>query len=460
MRSRSALLLACVALTSLLCVPATPISSGARPAPPNIVLILTDDQRWDLMADMPILQTQLVNKGVTFTNAFAHNPLCCPSRASLLTGKYSHTTGVWRNGGAYGGYGAFKPSEGSTVATWLHDAGYRTALIGKYLNGYTVKNGAFVPPGWDRWVAYAGNTSYYNYRLSVDGVVSSYGAAEADYSTDVLAQYATDFISTAPADQQILLWFTPFSPHTPQIPAPRHVDALPNFQGIRPPNLNEADVSDKPQWVQALTSRATGDRQRKLQAQALLSVDDAIGGILGALEATGRLSNTLIVFASDNGLSLNSHRWNGKLAPWEESIRVPFVIRYDPMTKGVASHDDHLVVNVDAAPTFAEAARVAAPGAEGRSLLKLLKEPTSGWRDSFVLEHYIEGGDPPTYCGVRTTRYKYIEYSTGEEELYDLQADPYELESKHADPAFASLKADLHARMVSLCSPPPPGFTP
>ena len=205
------------------------------------------------------------------------------------------------------------------------------------------------------------------------------------------------------------------------------------------------------------------DRIHLRHCRTLLAVDDAVKAILAALKDGGRLSNTLILFSSDNGLQFGEHRLISKKVPYEESIRVPVIIRYDPVTDRTPRTDDHLVLNLDFAQTFAAAAGVGAPGAEGRSMLPLLPGTPTPWRKDFLIEHWEPPSTPnwvPAYCAVRTTRYLYVEYVTGEEELYDLRKDPYELQNVAADPAQAPLKSTLHAEMVRLCSPPPPGFTP
>ncbi|MGE5227708.1 MAG: sulfatase [Planctomycetaceae bacterium] len=422
---------------------------------PNVVVILTDDQRWDELDRMPVLQRELIDRGTVFTRSFVANPLCCPSRSTILTGRYSHSTGVYTNGGAHGGFPAF--DDASTLATWLQAAGYRTGLVGKYLNHYT--DASYIPPGWDEWHAFLGNPEYLGYTLSNDGARTSYGSTAEDYSTDVLAQLATRFVSSTPAGQPLFLFFTPYAPHVPARPAPRDAQAFPDFVGIRPPNLNEADVSDKPAWVRALPlSTETWDELRLRQYRALLSVDDAIGSIVAALDAAGRTGHTLFVYASDNGLSSMSHRWAGKQVPWEESIRVPLIVRYDPLAQ--APKDGHLVLNVDYAPTIGALAGVRTPGAEGRSLVPLLKGKAVPWRGTILVEHFGRSVSVPSFCAVRTKTHMYARWQGGEEELYDLVADPYELQSLASDPTYARLKEKLHSRLARLCSPPPPGYTP
>jgi N-acetylglucosamine-6-sulfatase len=439
--------------------------SGAvpPPSPQNIVLILTDDQRWDAMNHMPYTNSVLTAHGVKFTNAFVVNPLCCPSRASILTGEYSHSTHVYSNSPT-GGFGSF--DDRSTVATWLHAAGYRTALIGKYLNGYCAAQTAYIPPGWDRWVAYTtdcGQGTYFNYTVSSNGTPLSYGSTAAAYSTDVFAADAAAFIRGTPAGTPLFLYFAPKAPHYPAVPAPRDATAFSGMPPRRPPSYNEADVSDKPAWVRGLplitpADEASNDAFRVNQYRSLLGVDDAVRTIVSALSATGRLRNTMIVFMSDNGIEWGEHRWRGKNVPYDESVRVPMVVRDDRL--GIPPRtDSHLVLNVDLARTFADAAHTEAPGAEGLDLLPLLRAPALPWRTDFLIEHKQEGNVVTSFCAVRSGRYAYVEYATGEEELYDLHADPFELRNVAASPAYAAVLANRRARVHALCSPPPPGMT-
>jgi N-acetylglucosamine-6-sulfatase len=446
-------------------------SLGAKLDPktePNVVVILTDDQRWDTLWAMPNIQADLVAPGIDFTNAFVVNALCCPSRATMLTGQYSHTTQVYDNSGTYGGYHSFH-EDSSTIATWLHDAGYHTGLIGKYFNGY---NTTYIPPGWDRWVVFKNATNggaYYHYVLNTDGVGVKYGNLATDYSTDVLAGEADSFIRDAPPNEPLFLYFTPFAPHIPNTPAPAYAHAFNDLLPYRPPNYNEEDVSDKPAWVQGLaplsSTQMTGiDRQRKNEYRTLLSVDDAVHTIVTALSDTGRLSDTLIVFMSDNGWALGEHRWNNKKAAFEESIRIPMVIRYDPEITTPRT-DTHLVLNLDIAPTIASVAGVTAPGVDGTSFQPLFADDQAPWRHDFLIEHHStpSRGDIPTYCGIRDDGlqpegYTYVAYATGEEELYDLAVDPYELDNVASSPDYASQLAALRLVAQGMCSPTPPGF--
>jgi arylsulfatase A-like enzyme len=439
-------------------VPTDAASTSEPPSGrPNIVLLLTDDQRASMIDQQPNLASLVAGQGTTFTNGFVVNALCCPSRATIFTGRYSHSTGVYTNGYKHGGFAAF--DDDSTIATWLDAAGYRTGLVGKYLNGY--KDPTYLPPGWDLWRAVVGDIRYYDYSVAIDGVAQHFGTEATDYSTDVFAGMADDFIRSTPSDEPLFLYLAPKAPHGKPIPAERDVNVRVTLPP-RPLNFNEADLSDKPAWVQGLPlQKWTGDAFVRQMYRTMFAVDDAIGEIAGALADTGRLSNTLFVVMSDNGWSQGSHRWVGKRVAWEESIRVPLMIRYDPITQGAASTDGHLALNLDIAQTIASIAGVDAPGAEGSSLVPLLGGGYTGdWRSDFLIEHWAGAKSTlPPYCAVRSETAKYIRYKDGSEELYDLVADPFELRSLNADPAYADLLATMRARLIQLCSPPPPGYT-
>lgn len=437
-----------------------PLAAAAQERPPDVVLIVTDDQRADTLWSMPIVTAELVARGVAFPDAFVVNPICCPSRASILTGNYSHSTMVYRQSPPFGRYEWFDDT--STLATWLDDAGYETGLFGKYLDGYQhAALTGVIPPGWDRWVAFV-HSAYADYKLTVDGDVRSFGSAAEEYSTDVLASEAVRFVEEA--EGPMFLVFSPAAPHAPAVPAPGDEAAFEDLQPARPPSFDEADVADKPAWVRALPRlgplAGETDAFRRDQYRSLLAVDRAVGAILDALERTGRLENTLIVFTSDNGIHLGEHRWIRKESPYEESIRVPLVLRWDAAGwTPSAELVDVLALNIDLAPTIAEAAGAEHPPADGRSLLAVLRgEEPRALREDFLIEH-LEGGNPiPTYCAVRSTSWKYVRYATGEEELYDLRADPFELENVVLQPSVGSVIAGLRERLRELCRPAPPGL--
>ena len=454
-------------LISLLCavlaVALIGTGNAEAQARPNVVLVLTDDQRWDTLDVMPTVQSQLVDRGVTFENAFVVNPVCCPSRASTLTGRYSHSTGVYNNGGPYGGWPSFRTREGSTIATWLEGGGYRTGFFGKYLNNY---GGRFVPPGWTRWVAFSppNTENYYSYKLNVDGTLVEYGTNPGDYSTDVLADEASSFIRGAGAEPLFVL-FAPFAPHGPPTPARRHEGAFAGLPPWRPASYNEPNAADKPAWVRSLAPLTAGDGAavdafRRGQLESLLAVDDAVGELLDALADTRRLDETLFVFTSDNGYLWGEHRWRSKIVPYEESIRVPLVVRYDGVAQTAAT-SPRLVANIDLAPTFARAGGVAAPGAEGRSFLSLLPSPNAAWRPDFLVENRKSATAPqvPSYCAVRNATHTYVQYGTGEEEIYDMSADPSQLQNRARAPGLRKLLVTFRQRTRTLCSPAPPAMT-
>jgi N-acetylglucosamine-6-sulfatase len=435
---------------------------GHHRSQPNVVLVLTDDQRWDTLWAMPTVQRELVRRGVSFGNAFVVNPLCCPSRVSILTGRYSHSTGVYGNKPPAGGFHAFR--DRSTVATWMEAAGYETAYIGKYLNGAPAE---YVPPGWDRWISFSAEPSFYAYGLNVDGAVRRHPRRPGGHSTDVLGEKAVEFIRHT-SDRPFFLVFAPYAPHYPATPAPRHADTFRTLKPWRPPSYDEPDVSDKPLWLRTQPRLGTReralDRFRRKQYASLLGVDEAVGNIVAALRREDRLNNTVIIFTSDNGLLWGEHRVpRAKWAAYEESIRVPLVIRYDNLVVQ-PRRDRRLVANIDLAPTIAELAGAHGGNADGRSLVSILTSPTTGGRRSLLIEHLVSGparlSRPiPTYCALRTAGLKYVAYATAEEELYDLEADPHELDNRASDPDYRDRLLGMRKRLKARCVPPPPGFT-
>jgi N-acetylglucosamine-6-sulfatase len=427
---------------------------------PNIVLINTDDQRWDTLWAMPVVRRTIVDRGVTFSNSFVVNALCCPSRASILTGNYSHTTGVYGNRRPHGGFNSFR--DRSTIAVWLHRDGYHTALVGKYLNLYP---GGYVPPGWSWWNAIVMNPElgnyYYNYPLSIGTHVVQYGDAPRDYSTNVLANRAVRFIESRRGP--IFLYFAPWAPHKPAIPAPGDGNSFGSLRPFRPPNYNERDVSDKPEYLQRLPMLDAShtkalDLSRRRQYQSLLAVDRAVGRIEQALRQTGRLKNTMIVYTSDNGLAWGEHRWTNKQAPYEESMRVPLVIRYPPFGSS-ARTVRKMALNIDIAPTLAHLAGVSTGSVDGRSLLPHLRGTPTPWRSDFLIEH-LDTALPrvPTHCAVRAQHELFVVYASGTREYYDLRRDPFELQNRARDPQTDDTRRVLRARLHELCNPPPPGM--
>jgi arylsulfatase A-like enzyme len=432
-------------------------AEAQSPAPPNIVLIVTDDQRFDSLHVMPQVQ-RLMRDGMTLRRAIVTNPLCCPSRATILTGRYSHTTNVYTNVPPFGGWSGFQASESDTIATALHDVGYRTALIGKYINGYGGDD-PYVPPGWDRWLAILGASHYYNYSVldSQRGTVN-YGSAPRHYSTDVFRRQAVWFIRSVPQDSPLFLMVTPYAPHSPYVAAKRHEGDLISARVRLGPAVNEADVSDKPAYIASGRKETAASLRTRTRDQweSLLAVDDLVGKIRATLEETGRADNTLIIFTSDNGFSNHEHRWTSKQVPYEESIRVPMIVSM-PGQIPADTVSDALVSNVDLAPTLADFGG-ATLSVDGVSLRPLLTDVASSVRDSVLLEHLDWSALPvPTYCGVRTPGFTFVHYATGEEELYDLSRDPKQLVNVAA--GRPNKTNELRALTQSLCQPLPPDFS-
>lgn len=423
---------------------------------PNVIVIVTDDQRADQLEGMDNVHRLLAGHGVTFSNAFVTTSFCCPSRASILTGQYSRTHGVWGAGGAQNGHrGTASFDDDSTVATWLDDAGYHTSLAGKYLNGYGGWSPMW-PPGWDDWFAFASLRSavYYDYDVNDNGRTVHFGTEAEDYSTQVLADHAAAQI--ADSDAPLFLYLAPVAPHDPRMPALEDAAAEPP-EWSWAPSVNEEDLSDKP-WGQG----APKEEMRKLEwfrssaYRSLLSVDRMVGQLIDALRDAGELQDTIIIFTSDNGFLYGEHRLLGKIWPYEESIRVPMIVRVPWIDRPVVR--DEMVLNIDIAATVAELAGVD-PGLaqDGRSLLPLLKSRDPKWRDAFLVEYLDDPREEvatPRFVALRTTNHMYIEYDNGDIELYDLAADPYQLDNLAGDPAVAELQAALAARLEAADEDP------
>jgi len=460
---------------------------------PNILFILTDDMDVELMADMPNLQKLLVQQGVTLDQFFVNVPQCCPSRSTILLGQYSQNTGIYRNGGEQGGFKTFfrKGLETDTIAVGLNLAGYRTVLMGKYLNGYPSdsKKRTYIPPGWDEWYVPISGNPYSNlqYKLNENGEIVHYHQEPEDYLTDVLAAKAADFIRQSAAEKQpFFVYLSTYAPHGPASPAARHAGMFLDRSAPRPPSFDEADVSDKPLYIRNQPPLSDGlirgiDHFYIGRLQMIQSVDEMIAQLVDTLVDTGTLDNTYIVFTSDNGFHLGQHRLEaGKLAPYEEDIRVPFVVRGPGLPVG--ENRSQITGNVDLAATFAEMGGLE-PGetCDGRSLLPVLRgDELTKWRDGYLVTYWAgrvssveataqadrtleptdsvlvngsEEADPkiPAFNALRTDQYIYVEYQTGEKELYNLANDPYQLENlaSSADPILLDAMDDWLQKLTS-----------
>ncbi len=437
---------------------AWPPQSPSPPDPrPNILLVLTDDQTLDTLptepAAMPWLQSQLFDPAghwLWFPNAVVSTPLCCPSRATILTGRYDTRTHVRDNESGQ------LLDDTNTLAVWLHDAGYRTGLVGKYLNAYPFGRDAFIPPGWDRWFAKENadeSTAYYDYEIVDQGVVRHFGGMPANYATDVLGEQAVRFVQQAPIDQPWFLYFSPNAPHLPWVPAPRYAGA---FAGVDPPIpsldvLN--DVTGKPGYVAQRPSVSEAARQRFIDADRneramLLSVDDWFRAIVGEVAARGQLDNTVIVFLTDNGYTMGLHRLDGKRYPYTPSIGVPFAIRTPWASTGTVPT---LVSNLDLAGTIAGLASVT-PGLaqDGVDLGPALRGDPVPSRPGVFLDWVGDGFVPP-WQGVRTDRWTFVRNADGTEELYAID-DVYQLRNLADNPDFAHVARMLGARLDALAA--------
>jgi arylsulfatase A-like enzyme len=439
------------------------LASAAGPKDrPNVIVVETDDQTVESMKVMSTVQSRIADKGVTFRNNFVNFSKCCPSRATFLTGQYAQNHHVLGNVPPLGGFAKFERLHAhNNLAVWLQDAGYKTALIGKYLNGY--QSHPIVPPGWSEWDGGLGG-AVYDYDVNHNGKIVHYGTSASDFKQDVLTGKALRFIDSSTRGQKpFFLWLTYSAPHTnppdpnPQPPsdcdaaakpAPRDADAFASEPLPMPPSFNEGDVSDKPKAIRDLPPLSGAEiqdvaRKYRCALESLLSVDRGVGRILDALRASGVLGNTYVIYTSDNGYLNGEHRLpEGKIRPYEESIRVPLVMRGPGIPQGKTAED--LAINADLAPTITQLAG-AKPKleADGESLLPAAEHP----RKERGRELLIEAAD---FHGIRTQRYVYVEYKTGERELYDLDQDPYELQNVADDPGYDRVRARLALRLQRL----------
>lgn len=411
----------------VLAVVSAPPPPHSPPLSINVLLVITDDQTFDTLpsypAAMPWLQSQLADPGsgwVHYPEAVVSTPMCCPSRASILTGLDAWTTGVLDNDTGW------RLDESDTIATRLQDAGYRTGLVGKYLNHYPWGRGPYIPAGWDRWFAKTNDaeaTTYGEYHVVDQGAWRMFGRGPADYVTDVVGREALAFVRGAPNDRPWFLVFAPPAPHAPWTPAPRHVGAFEDLVLPPPPDEVVNDVAGKPAWMQALppidaAMLASLQQDRVHARETLLAVDEYVRSLVDAALARGEWDRTAVIFLSDNGYHFGEHRWIGKQTPYEPSIRVPFVIRWPPGIEGAPP--DTLVANLDVAPTVASLAGVDLGPVDGLALTRPVQADRSiriGW---------VGDEEVPAWRGRRVPGAVFVAWATGETESYDLTVDPDE----------------------------------
>ena len=442
---------------------------SAPKARPNLVVVLLDDADVEITESMPRLRSLMIDQGVRFTSHVANTPLCGPSRALLLTGRYAHNTKVYYNDGPEGGYTPWAAAglDEKSLGPWLQAQGYRTGLFGKYINDFPKGRAeTYVPKGWDDFRGILSDREAHNLRFTMNenGALKLYEAAKGGYQTDVLSQRADEFIRASEKrdDQPFFVFLAVSAPHVPPEPAERHLAAFPDEKAPRKPSYDETDLSDKPKMLKDQVTPLTPAIGRDVDAtyramrQSLLSVEDAMELLLKTLTETGELSNTYIFLTSDNGWMRGEHRIPAeKYAPYEESIRVPLVVRGPGIAAG--STVPRVVGLVDLTPTLldlAGAPKAVRDATDGRSMTPLLHaaNPTRvPWRESILIEHF--GGGAPfrvrSYSGLRAEKDVYVEYVTGETEYYDLVKDPYQMDSQPASLPPATL-ARLRGRVAAM----------
>jgi N-acetylglucosamine-6-sulfatase len=438
---------------------ATAAPAAAQQQKPNVIVIETDDQDAASMKVMEKTNRLIGQAGAVFDNNVVSFPLCCPSRATFLTGQYAHNNGITSNDPPTGGYQVFENI--NALPVWLQGAGYYTALVGRYLNHYGKTNPTEIPAGWSEWHAGVDPSTYkyYNYTINHQGALVYYGDRPEDYQTDVWNQTATELIRRRlPKPQPLFMWLTTMAPHDagprePEdpkgfpttVPPPRYKGLYANERLPKPPSFSEWDVTDKPREVRRrrrlrpddITKIRYAYRQR---LETLRGVDDLVGDVVRAVEDSGELDNTLIIYTSDNGYMQGEHRIRaGKVFLYEPSLRVPLLMRGPGVPRGI--HVQRWSSNVDLSPTILETTGATAGRVQdGRSLYPLLRDRTLAWGRELLL-------DAGSYQGVRTDRYVYAEHTTGEKELYDLEKDPYELHNlwkvKSAVPIWNAMAGQL-----------------
>jgi arylsulfatase A-like enzyme len=408
---------------------AAPSQPSAAAWHPNILFIVTDDQRArGTMWAMPKTRDWFKRKGTRYPEAFATTPLCCPSRGSIFTGRFAHNHGLLRT--------TTDPSvfaQDSTIQAYLKGLGYRTAIVGKYLNSWDV---AVDPPYFDRWSYFSrglddGSNGYADVTFNVQGQVRSIGRYATHYIRDRSAHYLNWFEKRD--SRPWFLYVSTFAPHTPALPAASYIDeTVPHWNPN--PAILEEDRTDKPPFIQAKRPTLKRlERERRRQLRTLMSVDDMVDAILGKAKSHRELGDTLAVFMSDNGVLWGEHGRHLKSLPYTNSLRIPLFVRRPGQSTSAV--DRRVVTNLDLAPTVLDAVGASPDPAhpmDGRSLLD------SSWnRDRLVTEFWkLKNYDVPTWASLRTPTYQYVEYYDEQDEpritfreYYDLVKDPWQLEN-------------------------------
>lgn len=449
--------------------------SGTPPGKANVVFVLADDFSMNLLDYMPHVQDMMKN-GLTFSHYYVTDSLCCPSRTSIFTGKYPHESHVYTNGGDAGGFATFMSwnNDQDTFAVALSkNAGYHTAMMGKFLNGYTpgtsIPARKGVPVGWTSWSVAGNGYGEFNYGLNQDGNVVPYGDAATDYLTDVISGRGSQFIKdAAKAGSPFLLELATFAPHAPYTPAPRHDQLFPGLKLPRTPKFAARPGPDAPAWLASMPALTQDDINKldhffRMRAQAIQAIDEMIASIQATLVATGHDKDTYIVFSGDNGYHMGDYSLHaGKQTAFDTDIHVPLIVIGPGVPAGKVV--DSIAENIDLCATFSELGGTPPPKtASGRSLVPFFRgEDVSDWRNVALVEHHASddptdpdsepgSGDPPTYEAIRLDHEVYVEYATGETEYHDLSTDPDELSNTAKSLTPAKVTA-LHQTVAAIAA--------
>jgi arylsulfatase A-like enzyme len=459
--------------------PAPPGADPRSPRPDIVVIVLDDIPPLDgrLWKKLPNIRRNFVRQGLEFTDTHSETPTCTPGRAGLLTGQHSYHHGAQETDST----AEFDP--GMTVATALHDEGYHTVMVGKYLNFFERLVDTH-PPGWDEFHGFRG--AYYDYDMYSNGVVRHYGSKPRDYSTDVIARLTKKTLNRAPENKPLFAWIAPYSMHKPWTVAPRHRRAK-RCNGIprwKPPGYMEKDVRDKPAYVgeRRIVEKKGYDLARI--CRGMLSIDEMVGDIVDKLDKMGRLDNTMLVLTSDNGMAYGSQRFlHDKKAPY--GTQIPLMVRWPRVLGTVSKSVGERAQNIDLAPTICDVAGCklgpysnGSARPDGVSLLPLMTGERRKLNRRYVLTNYQdEEHRVPTYRSITTTgssalawkvckskkrgacRWMYTAYETGERELYDLsggvchewrrkkKGDPCMLKNKAGNKRYALIQRTLRQEL-------------
>jgi arylsulfatase A-like enzyme len=439
----------------------------------NVAFILTDDMTTSELSAMPNVQSLLSAQGTTFNEAYVSFPLCCPSRATMMSGQFMHNHNVRGNFPPNGSWLRFIPHESDDLPVWLNDDGYHTIHIGKYMNGYPGGTPTIpappgdtfpVPQGWDEWYGKVSEDAlYFNYQLiektgpNAIPHITFYGDQPSDYQTDVFADRAVDFVNDNSVGDQpfwLNLWFN--SPHGPFDPAPRDRFRLSGTPLPKLPAFNEKDIKDKPKWFRKqarkrLTKKQAVliDNERRRQEEQLISVDQAVGKLIQSLKDKGVLEDTYIIFSSDNGFFRGEHRIaTGKYLPYDPASRVPLIIRGPGIPAGGVSNE--LVWNGDITQTILQIAAGSQDNAlDGRSLLPFAQQPLLRSTRPVLLEGDTgPGGTGAESAQSAATRAREARVGVaGKRGVKDLEQEPDAIKSAtntDSAPAYRSIRTDRY----------------